>query len=64
MRTTKTFDCVEMKRKIQVDRAEEYAGLTDQEIALRIQDTLDNSHHPVAEWYRRIVAHQAQPAKP
>ncbi len=63
MQTTKTFDCVEMKRKIQADRAEEYAGLTDQEIAPRIQDALDNSRHPAAEWYRRIVAHQTQTAR-
>ena len=64
MRTAKTFDCVEMKRRIQAERANEYAGLDDKEIAWRIQDSLDNSDHPIAKWYRRIVAHETRSAKP
>ena len=45
-------------------RAEEDAGLTGEEIAHRIQDVLDHSDDPVAQWYRRVVACKKQTVKP
>jgi hypothetical protein len=56
MMRTKTFDCVEMKRVLQEQRAKEYAGLTDEQIAERIQETLDTSDDSVAVWYRKVLA--------
>lgn len=61
MMRTKAFDCVEMKRRVQEQRAKEYAGLTDEEIARRIQETLNTSDDPVAAWHRKILATKTQP---
>ena len=60
---TKTFDCVEMKRAVQAGHAQEYAGLTDEEIGMRIQQKLATSDHPVAVWYRKVRAQKAESAK-
>ncbi len=56
MTKTKTFDCVEMKHAIQAKHAEEYAGMTNEAIAERIQQKLATSNHPVAVWYAKMVA--------
>lgn len=56
---TKTFDCIEMKREVQAAHAQEYAGMTDEEIGRRIQEKLAKSDHPVAAWYRKVSAQKA-----
>lgn len=62
MKQAKTFDCIDMKQAAQAQRAKEYAGLSDQEIAGRIQDELDTSDHPVAVWYRKVMARRPKTA--
>ena len=62
MRKVKTFDSVEMKRAIQAKHAQEYAGMTNEEIGKRIQEKLETSDHPVAAWYRKVMAHKANAA--
>lgn len=56
MMRTKTFDCVEMKRALQEQRAKEFAGLTDEQIAARILETLETSDDSVSVWYRKVLA--------
>ena len=56
MMKTKTFDCVAMKDAIQAKHAQEYAGMTPDEIANRIREKLAGSGHPVAVWYRDVLA--------
>jgi len=63
MKKDRSFDCVEMKQALQTQRAKEYAGLADEEIAQRIQKELATSRHPLAVWYRRIAAHKTATAK-
>lgn len=50
----KTFDCVAMKENVQAQHAKEYAGLSQNEIRLRVQRKLETSEHPAAAWWRRI----------
>ena len=52
----KTFDCVEMKRAIQTRLAKEYGGLSDEARSRLIQQKLATSDHPVAVWYRKVLA--------
>ena len=54
MKKTKTFDCVEMKNKIQARLAEEYRGLTDEERRRKIAHELASSDDPVARKWRAI----------
>ena len=54
MKKTKTFDCVEMKNKIQAQLAAEYRGLTDEERRRRIADELATSDNPVARKWRTM----------
>ena len=63
MTKAKTFDCVEMKRAVQAEHAQEYAGLTDEEIGRRIQQKLAASDRPVAVWYRKVRAQKAESAQ-
>ncbi len=60
MAKTKTFDCVEMKHAIQARHAEEYAGMTSEAIAEHVQEKLAMSDHPVAIWYRKVLAQKAE----
>ena len=50
----KSFDCVEMKNRIQAELQEEWKGLSDDEIRAEIANTLSRSSSPVAELWRQI----------
>ncbi|TFH14514.1 MAG: hypothetical protein E4H02_09730 [Lentisphaerales bacterium] len=56
MTTTKkkSFDCVEMKNRIQAELQEEWRGMSDDEIRTEISDTLSKSDSPVAQLWKRI----------
>ena len=54
MKKIKTFDCVEMKDRIQAQLANEYRGLTDEEKRRRIADELATSDDPVARKWRAV----------
>lgn len=59
MRKTKTFDCVEMKTKIQEKHAREFAGLPDHEIAAQMVRELETSKDPVAASYRECLTRES-----
>ena len=56
----KAFDCVEMKNRIQAERAKEYAGLSEEEIAARRIAALAASDHPAAQFWRRLQKEKAE----
>ncbi|MCX7016060.1 MAG: hypothetical protein NTW86_26470, partial [Candidatus Sumerlaeota bacterium] len=53
-------DCVEMKNRIQAERAKEYAGLSEEEIAARRLSALATSDHPAAQFWRRLQKGKAE----
>lgn len=53
---TKTFDCVEMKDRIQAELLEETSGLNDAEKAQRRDEWLKISNDPLAVWWRSMNA--------
>lgn len=53
MTKAKKFDCVKMKNDIQARLAEEYRGLTDEQIQERIHHKLATSNSPVAQLWRK-----------
>ena len=55
MKTAKRFDCVKMKNDIQARLAEEYRGLTDEQIRERIRRKLARSKSPVARLWRSLT---------
>ena len=50
----KTFDCVAMKNDIQKRLYEERKGMTPQEVKAAIEEKLDTSQAPIAQWWRKI----------
>ena len=50
----KTFDCVEMKNRIQARLDEQYRGLTDDEIWECIKSKAATSESPVWKWWREM----------
>ena len=54
MKTAKRFDCVAMKNRIQAKLAEEYRGLTDQQVRRRIRRKLASSKSPIGRLWRLL----------
>ena len=52
----KTFDCVEMKNRIQAEIARENEGLTDDERRARLRHELETSDDPLARKWREWKA--------
>ena len=52
---TKPFDCVEMKRRIQQEMAEEEARLGHQEAQRQREAWKKNSAAPLAHWWRMLT---------
>ncbi len=50
----KTFDCVQMKDRIQQRLLKQGVGQTAGEIRAEIQDTLSRSHSPIGELWRSL----------
>lgn len=50
----KSFDCVEMKNRIQQELREQRAGMTDEEIEVQMERELRTSSSPIAQLWRRI----------
>ena len=61
MPKTKTFDCVEMKNRIQAELREEYEGLSEDEIAARRRAWLETSDDPVARKWRQLGKAESAP---
>ena len=53
MKKNKTFDCVEMKDRIQAGLLKEWEGKTGSEIRDEIHRVLDSSESSVARFWRR-----------
>lgn len=51
----KTFDCVQMKDRIQQRLRNQEAGQTPGQIRAEIQDTLSRSHSPIGELWRSLL---------
>ncbi|NUN98891.1 MAG: hypothetical protein HUU16_22290 [Candidatus Omnitrophica bacterium] len=51
----KAFDCVKLKSQLQLHLADEWAGLTDEEIRQRVSDHLARSEDPVSRWWREAL---------
>jgi hypothetical protein len=49
----KKFDCVKMKNEIQARLAEEYRGLTDEQVQDLIHHKLATSNSPIARLWRK-----------
>ncbi len=54
MKTAKTFDCVQMKSRIQARVRAEWQGLTEEEIRARVREHLETSDSDVAKWWRSV----------
>ena len=54
MSKAKDFDCVEMKNAIQQELLKQRAGLSDEEVRVRIRHELETSQSPIARWWRSI----------
>ena len=52
----KRFDCVAMKNRIQAEQAQEYRGLTDEQVRRRIRRALAKSKSPVGRLWRALAA--------
>lgn len=50
----KTFDCVEMKNRIQSQLLKKWDGKTDAQIRREIYQELQNSKSTVAQFWRKI----------
>jgi hypothetical protein len=55
---SKSFDCVEMKNRIQARHRKEWAGLTDEEARCLIQEELSNGDDVVSRKWRRLKARE------
>jgi len=62
MKTTKTFDCVIMKNKIQARLLKERQGMSDAEVNALVQERLRTSKSPVAQLWRRLTTAQSEGA--
>jgi len=60
MKTAKRFDCVAMKNQIQAEQAQEYRGLTDEQVRRRIRRALARSKSPVGRLWRSLEARSAR----
>lgn len=54
MNGEKSFDCVEMKNRVQRELQEEWKGLTGEEIEKRIERELATSDSTSARWWRSL----------
>ncbi|MGA2796881.1 MAG: hypothetical protein ABSE63_04830 [Thermoguttaceae bacterium] len=63
MKKNKSFDCVQMKNELQARMAKKYEGLSDEEIARRRREWLDNSDDPLAKWWRSLPAPKSSASK-
>ena len=52
---TKSFDCVEMKRRVQQEIAEEEARLGREETQRRSEAWKETSAAPLARWWRKLM---------
>ncbi len=55
MKTGRKFDCVKVKDEIQAKLADEYDGLSSEEIRERTQRKLAASDSPVAKLWRSLA---------
>ncbi|MGD0897457.1 MAG: hypothetical protein ABR915_06440 [Thermoguttaceae bacterium] len=56
MKSSKSFDCVEMKNAIQARLRKEHEGLSDEEVERRRRAWLEKSDDRLARWWRSIQA--------
>jgi len=63
VKKAKSFDCVEMKSAIQAKLAEEYEGLSEEEIRARREQKIASSNHPAVRKWREIAKAEATTAK-
>ena len=61
---SKTFDCVEMKNRIQAELLKETTGLNNAEKAHRRDEWLRTSTDPLAVWWRTMNASHACDQEP
>jgi len=52
----KAFDCVKMKEEIHETLRREHAGKSEEQIERERREWLETSDHPLARWWRSIVA--------
>ncbi len=55
MKTTKTFDCVVLKNRIQAQILEERKGLSDQEVRKIVAKRLETSSSPIGRLWRTLT---------
>ncbi len=60
----KTFDCVEMKNRIQAELLAEKERLGEAEVKRRHRDWLANSEDPLAVWWRSVASARERDSKP
>ena len=53
---TKTYDCVEMKNRIQTELMAEKTLLGETEMAIRRREWLEKSRDPLAVWWRTVAS--------
>jgi hypothetical protein len=61
---TKTFDCVEMKNRIQAELLAEKERLGEVEMARRRKEWLETSTAPLAVWWRKAASVEGADRKP
>lgn len=61
---TKSFDCVEMKRRIQQEMAEEEARLGREQTQNRRDRWKEASTTPLAQWWRAVTRTEAAMVSP
>lgn len=55
MKTTKKFDCVEMKNAIQARLVTRRKGMRPAEFVADVESALSHSKEPIGEFWRKIV---------
>lgn len=63
MKSTKTLDCLRMKRELQAKLQKKWQGLTTREIQAAIAEDLATSQTDLAKWWRATARTQARTAK-
>lgn len=61
---TKTYDCVEMKNRIQAELLAEKERLGEAEMARRRREWLETSTDPLAVWWRAVAPADTVNKKP
>lgn len=56
---TKTYDCVEMKNRIQAELLAEKDRIGEAEVARRRREWLETSTDPLAVWWRGVTSAQS-----